>query len=186
MSGYIKKFRLLLNPHDNNRIKTLTNNMAPNLSKDSKSIILTTAIFSKIESYIQNETFPTTADILHTAIPEFFGKISVIENIENFDIEYLTAYFSEAIELEKKDKSGSKKVTIAFNNYTLNELHSLTEATKLTRSYLTRIALLDFFIKLDNPHQTKKNPPTKNNLPQTKEELEDFIIKTFKKIDQHE
>ena len=156
--------------------------MATNIRKSSKSVILTTAITSKIDVYIKNGKFTTIPDILHTAIPEFLGKISLIENIENFNLNHLTIYFSEAIELEKKDKSENEKVTVAFNNYTLDELLSLSETTKTNRSYIIRIALFDFFIKLENPSQMNFPSITQNNYPQTKNELENFIIETFKKI----
>ena len=159
--------------------------MTPKNHKLSRSITVSHLIVIKIKTMIENGKFSTYSDAVSTAIIAFIGKISVLESTENVDPSLLDELFKTAINKEKNDRSKTEKISVSLNNYVIDEITTLTEATGKNRSFILRLAIYDFIHNFENPSPYAIKNPTIINLedyPQTTKELENFIIKTIEKI----
>lgn len=109
-----------------------------NRRKTSISFTVSQTHLSKMNQMIQNGKFSSISDIVSVAVSMYLGKISVYENSINFD-------YSKKIELKEKDNAPKKRITVTYSEFLDEELEKLIAITKKNKSYLVRVALIDFF-----------------------------------------
>lgn len=157
--------------------------MTPINRKKSKSITVSHFLISKIQIYISNGQFSTVTDFVNTAIAKFLGKIELLNSIDNSTTDLLNVYFESAITQVINDSTDKENFSISFNSYTNEELEKLTYIFNNNRSFVVRIAIYDFINSFNNRSPNQIKISNSKTMPETPEELEKFIIKTFEKID---
>lgn len=150
--------------------------------KKSKSISVSHILITKINILIQDGEFATVSDVINTAVAEFLGKISIIRSIDNLDLVTIFNFFEESINYVENDLSDKESFSISFSNYINKELETLSIALDKNKSYIVRVAIYDFLFKFNDNHNSQRIQLPLYDFPKSKEELEDFIIKTFEKM----
>lgn len=150
----------------NRKTRTITITISEKLNKDIEKIFLETGLFSNF------------SDFVNTTVAVFIGKLNEHEHESNFD-------FTSLHILQNEEKLTVKR-SLSINFYLDDRLQEMAYNSKLKKNVIIRICIYNFLNMFQNPNRPTFLPSTENNfqkMPKTAEQLEDFIIKTFEKID---
>lgn len=148
-----------------------------NRKKRKLSITISQQLQSKINHLIKIGKFASTSDAINIAVAEFIGKIETLENTSFLDNETISL-------IEKNDHSKKENISISFSEYINDELEIISELMDKPKSYIIRLALINFFEKYyQEPNIIHIDNNSNLTMPTTPQELEDFIFKTIQKID---